>query len=75
MEGQSVAESLSEREMVERLVETEKRIDCIETTLSAVTDEIDGLSLSSRCSKCENAMLIIKDGVLYCPSCGDGHSL
>jgi hypothetical protein len=75
MSGQKLAESLSEQEMAEQLVEAEKRLDCLETTLSAVADEVEGLSLSSRCSKCEESMLLIRDGILYCPSCGDGHSL
>lgn len=75
MDGQTMAESVSKQDLVDRLVKTEKRIDCLETTLAAVTEEIDGLSLSSRCSKCEESMLIIRDGMLYCPHCGDGHSL
>jgi len=75
MEGQTVGESLSDRELAHRLLELEKRVDCLETTLAAVADEIDGLSLSSRCSKCEESMLIVRDGMLYCPYCGDGHSL
>lgn len=75
MDGQTLAESLSEQELTKRLVETEKRMSRLETTLAAVTEEIDGLSLSSCCSKCEESMLIIKDGMLYCPHCGDGHSL
>jgi len=75
MDGQTIAESLSKQELAERVVDAEQRLDCLETTLAAVADEIDGLSLSSRCSKCEESMLIIKDGTLYCPTCGAGHSL
>ena len=75
MDGQTLAESLSEQELAERIVKAEERIDCMETTLAAVTDEIEGVSLSSRCSKCQQSLLLIKDGMLYCPNCGDGHSL
>ena len=75
MDGQTMAESPSKQELAERLMQAEKRLDCMETTLAAVADEIDGLSLSSRCSKCAESMLIIRDGMLYCPHCGDGHSL
>lgn len=75
MDGQTLAESLSEQELAERVLKAEERINCIETTLAAVADEIDGISLSSRCSKCEESLLLIKDGTLYCPYCGDGHSL
>lgn len=75
MDGQTMAESLSEQELAERILRAERRIDCMETTLAAVTDEIDGVSLSSTCSKCEQSLLLIKDGMLYCPNCGNGHSL
>jgi len=70
-----MAESLSEQELAERVVRAERRIDCMETALAAVTDEIDGVSLSSRCSKCEQSLLLIKDGMLHCPNCGNGHPL
>jgi hypothetical protein len=70
-----MVKSLSKRELAERLVSMEDRLDCMETTLAAVAGEIDGVSLSSRCSKCEQSMLIIKDGMLYCPHCGHGNSL
>lgn len=75
MDGQTMAESLSEQELAERVLSAEQRLDCIETTLAAIADEIDGLSLSSRCSKCEESLLLIKDGMLYCPHCGSGHTL
>ena len=75
MSGQPFVESLSKQELAERVHSAEKRIDCLETTISAVAEEIENVSLSSRCSKCEESMLIIKEGVLYCPNCGDGHSL
>jgi len=75
MDGRPLSESLSNRELAERVLETQQRIDCLETTLAAVADEVEGLSLSSRCSKCEECLLLIKDGTLYCPYCGDGHSL
>jgi exosome complex RNA-binding protein Csl4 len=75
MDGQTLAESLSKQELAERILKAERRIDCVETTLAAVTDEIEGVSLSSRCSKCEQSLLLIKHGMLYCPNCGDGHSL
>lgn len=75
MDGQTLAESLSKQELAERIVKAEQRIDCMERTLAAVTDEIEGVSLSSRCSKCEESLLLIKNGMLYCPNCGDGHSL
>jgi len=75
MDGQTLADSLSDRELAERVLQAEQRLDCMETTLAAVTAEIDGVSLSSQCSKCEAALLLIKDGMLCCPNCGDGHSL
>ena len=75
MDGQTLAESLSKHELAERLVEVEQRLDCMETTLAGVANEIEGVSLSSRCSKCQQSLLLIKDGMLYCPNCGDGHSL
>ncbi|MDS0284650.1 hypothetical protein [Haloarcula onubensis] len=75
MDGQTLAESLSKQELAERILQAEQRIDCMETTLAAVADEIDGVSLSSRCSKCEESLLLVKEGMLYCPYCGDGHSL
>jgi len=75
MDGQTIAETLSKQELAKRVVNVEDRVDCLETTLAAVADEMDGISLSSRCSKCEESLLLIKDGTLYCPHCGDGHSL
>lgn len=75
MDGQTQTGSLSEQELAERVRKAEQRIDCMENTLAAVASEIDGLSLSCRCSKCESAMLLITDGVLHCPNCGDRHSL
>jgi len=75
MDGQTMAETLSKQELAKRVVNVEDRVDCLETTLAAVADEMDGISLSSRCSKCEESLLLIKDGTLYCPHCGDGHSL
>jgi len=75
MDGQTMAESLSEQELARRVLRAEQRIECMETTLAAVTDEIEGVSLSTRCSKCEKSLLLIKDGMLYCPQCGDGHPL
>ena len=75
MDGQTLAESLSKRELAERIVTVERRLDCMETTLAAVADEIDGLALSSRCSNCEESLLLIKDGMLCCPNCGDGRPL
>lgn len=75
MDGQTISESVSKQELAERVLEAEQRLDCMERTLAAVTDEIDGVSLSSRCGKCEQSLLLIKDGMLCCPNCGDGHSL
>ncbi|WP_324664519.1 hypothetical protein [Haloarcula sediminis] len=75
MDGQTMAESLSDQELAQRVVEVENRLDCLETTLASVADEIDGLSLSSPCGKCEKSLLLIKDGTLYCPYCGNGDPL
>ena len=75
MNGQTSAESLSNQELAKRVLEAEQRVDCIETTLAAVTAEIDDISLGNRCTRCEGALLLIKDGMLHCPNCGDGHSL
>ena len=75
MDGRTIAESLSNQELAQRVVEVEERLDCLETTLAAVADEIDGISLSGQCSNCEEALLLIKDGTLYCPCCGNGRPL
>ncbi len=75
MDGRTIAESLSDQELAERVVEMEKQLDRLETTLAAVADEIDGISLSSQCGKCEESLLLIKDGTLYCPYCGNGDPL
>ncbi|WP_277542980.1 hypothetical protein [Haloarcula laminariae] len=70
-----MAESLSKQELAQRVVKLEERLDCLETTLTAVTDEIDGVSLSSQCGHCEKSLLLVKDETLYCPHCSNGHPL
>jgi len=75
MDGQQLAESLSEQELAERVLEAEKRISCMESALAAVADEIEGISVSCRCSKCESSLLLIKEEVLHCPNCGNSRSL
>lgn len=75
MERQSAVRSLSEQELRERIVEVEERMDCLETTLAAVAGETNSLSLGGRCDGCDESLMLIKDGTIYCPHCGNGQSL
>lgn len=68
-----VAAQLSQ--MSDRLDEYEQRVECLQNTLQAITREVGDISISSPCGSCEECLLILKDGMMYCPECGNGRPL
>jgi len=75
MDAESETEPASSQATQDRIEELEQRLECLENTLRAVTNNIDGLSLSGRCVSCKKCLQVIEDGTMYCPRCGDGQSL
>lgn len=61
--------------MSERLDEYEKRIDCLQNTLGAIAREAGNISVRGRCGSCEQSLMLLDDGMLYCPKCGNGRPL
>lgn len=62
-------------QLSDRIDEYEKRIDCLETTLGAIASEIGDVSVCGRCQSCEKCLMLLDDGMLYCPNCGNGQPL
>jgi len=59
----------------ERLVETEERVEQLQNTLQAVAREAGIASVTHPCRRCEQSLLLVRDGRIYCPSCRYGRSV
>lgn len=53
-----------------RLEAAETRQRLLEHTVRGLARE-SGISVGSPCTSCEQCHVLVKDGIMYCPRCGD----
>ncbi|MCU4740887.1 hypothetical protein OB955_06910 [Halobacteria archaeon AArc-m2/3/4] len=56
-------------EMGDRLEANERRIVQLENTLHGVARVTGDITITYPCLKCDRSLLLIRDGMLYCPCC------
>ncbi len=53
----------------------ERRVRQLERTLSVVCRESIGATVAGPCTHCEGSLLLVRDGVISCPSCAYRRSI
>lgn len=61
-------------DVIDRQEELDGRLEMIENTLQAVAEE-QGLSIGGACTDCGQSLLVIENGRLSCPVCGNQRQL
>lgn len=76
MEGQAESEiPPRSTEVSDRLDEAEQQIERLQNTLRALARETSDIAISGPCGHCDQCFLFLKDGMMYCPQCGNGRSM
>lgn len=75
MEVNAGAEASTQLDQItERLEKHEQRLERLQFTLRAVVRETSDVSISGPCGQCNRCYLLLKNGMMYCPQCGNGGS-
>lgn len=62
-------------ELSERLAETERRVEQLRNALCAVARAGSDVSVTHSCRHCEQSLMLVRNGQLYCPNCRYGRSV
>lgn len=55
--------------MANRLEANERRIVRLQNTVQGIARETGDITVTYPCLECDRCLLLIRDGVLYCPHC------